>query len=102
VLEWSKHSNLSRELSAPELYEGLRFFFEAFQTLCTSRTIGMEPNPISFGDMITYCQLYGLDGEETEDFIYFIGAMDSVWLKHHADTVRRNRQSKSRARGKKV
>lgn len=67
--------------NAPELDLGLQFFFNAWSELGRDRPVGFGPGPIPLSSMYLYAAYHELDEEQVEDLIYFIGAMDTVFLK---------------------
>lgn len=70
----------------------LSFYYEAFIVLSSSRTVGMATNPIPLSEMLAYCDLYGLDGDERHDFVYLIQSLDREYLNWVMD------QSKKKSR----
>lgn len=66
-------------LEAPEVHEGLEFYWEAFMDLTTCRG-GMGDGPIPWIHVATYAQIHDLDTEEFEDLWFYITQMDETWL----------------------
>ena len=75
--------------NAPTLEFGLRLFSDAFHDLNSDRSFGMSMGPIPRMAMIDYCKAYELDDEATEDLIYFVSAMDQLFLKRQADKAKK-------------
>jgi len=75
--------------SRVEVSPALSFYYEAFITLSASRTVGMSANPISLSEMLAYCDLYGLYGEERHDFVRLIQEMDREYLRWVDEQARR-------------
>lgn len=46
---------------------------------------------IPLAEVLAYCELYGIAGEEREEFVHLVGVADSVFME------RANRQSKDHA-----
>lgn len=69
-----------RIANAPELSEGLEFYFEAFFELDSERHHGEGLMPIGWWSIVRYGQYYGLNSEEIEDLVYLIRRMDDAHL----------------------
>lgn len=68
-------------LSRPEIYPDLALFYEAFWELSRKRSSGgFGPNPITYTEMIAYCELHYI--EETATFARYISACDEILLDH--------------------
>lgn len=65
---------------APELLPGLELFFLGFLDLTTSRSVGMGVGPIPWKVIFDYCQAYGMSIEQTEDMVFLIREMDTVFM----------------------
>ncbi len=74
---------------APQLLQGLEFFYVAFMDLTTSRSIGMGEGPIPWHVVNDYCDRYEIDGEQREDVHYYITAMDSAYLQYRANEAKK-------------
>lgn len=72
--------------NAPELYEGLAFYYRAFLDLSTCREIGMAEGPIPWNALDTYASRYGLIGEERERFFTLMRALDGEYLRYREKT----------------
>ena len=75
-------------LNAPELYLGLELYYTGFLDLSSSRSFGFAEGPISILSMIAYCDRFGFDNEQTEDFVYHISRLDNAYLKHRAEKLK--------------
>jgi hypothetical protein len=70
----------------PELLPGLSLFYDAFWDLMRSRPpMADGPTPISFTELSAYAGLRGWMPETATDAIYYIRALDDVWLKFRRD-----------------
>lgn len=67
-----------RIANAPELYQGLYLFLQAFFDLDSERE---PPKPIPWTSVLTYAVFNKFDEEQTEDLIYFIRKIDAEHLK---------------------
>lgn len=76
--------------NAPELNLGSELFYAGFLELTSCRQIGMGLGPIPLLSILEYCVINEIDGEQREDFIWFIQRLDSKYLEW----------SKSRAKSK--
>lgn len=74
----------SRIENAPSLLPGLELYYLGFLELTSSRSIGMGVGPIPWIAIEQYCQLKGLDEEQTEAMHHHIVTMDTVYMKHQA------------------
>ena len=69
--------------SRPELDEGVVFFWNAFQMLSPSRSVGMAVGGIPFSEILAFCDMAELRGiEERIEFVRVIQSMDAEFLKH--------------------
>lgn len=73
---------------APVLYAGLEFIHQGFMDLTTCRELGMGEGPIRWIDIVKYCEVHAIEGEQAEDFIYFISVMDAAYLKYRAEKTK--------------
>lgn len=62
----------------PELHYWMTSYLKAFWVLCSRRTYGMGPNPISFNDMVVYCQMY--EFEDLDEFVTLMCSLDETWM----------------------
>jgi hypothetical protein len=76
-----------RILNAPELHLGLELYYAGFLDLNSCRSFGFAEGPISWITIVNYCDYKGLTEEQTEDFIFHIGQMDTAYLKYRASKV---------------
>lgn len=74
----------SRIENAPSILPGLELYYLGFLELTSSRTLGMSIGPIPWIAIEQYCQLKGLDDEQTEAMHLHIVAMDTVYMKHQS------------------
>lgn len=66
--------------NAPELYLGLEVFYNGFLELTSCRQIGHGLGPIPSLAILEYCLVNGIEGEQREDFIWFIQRLDQKYL----------------------
>lgn len=66
----------------PELWPGLEFFFEAWRTLSMSRQQGFGPGPIPFESVLAYADYRQIAGDELDELLHHIQAMDRAYLIH--------------------
>lgn len=64
--------------NAPELRLGLNLFMQAFTDLDSSRMMSMQVGRIPWATIYDYCERIGVSGEQREDVIFQVQAMD-VW-----------------------
>lgn len=74
--------------NAPELYRGLEFTYQGFLDLNTCRSVGLAAGPIRWTDIVKYCEVHDIHGQQAEDFIYLISVMDAAYLKHKAEKAK--------------
>lgn len=85
-----------RIANAPELMLGLDIFYVGFLDLTTSRQLvgfGTEA-PIDWFRIDGYCERQGIEGEQREDFFYFIQHLDSAYLDHKAKKTAKTSKKK--------
>lgn len=71
--------------NAPDLILGLELFYVAFQELSSARQLGsMSEGPIGWNILAEYCQAHEIDGEQYEDFMFFLNRLDAVYLSYIA------------------
>lgn len=66
--------------NAPELRLGLSLFMQAFQDLDTSRLNGMSIGRIPWVQIFDYCDRIEVIGEQKDDVIYHVQAMDEWYV----------------------
>ena len=76
--------------------EPFGIYIEAFHELSTCRPSGFGISAIPFVAIVEYAKLYGIEGEDFDDFLYVIRAMDSELLRLEA-----KKQSKDGSTGSK-
>lgn len=69
--------------NAPQLPAALEWVWDAYHTLSASRQLGMTVGPIPFEAVDRYAARYEIDGEDFDDFLAMISAIDAVYLGHH-------------------
>lgn len=80
---------------APELLPGLEFFFEAFFELTGDRAVGMGVlGPIPYSSLRQYAVWHGLEGEDIEEFIFMLRAMDREYLAYNLEEQERTKHTK--------
>ena len=70
--------------NAPELLPGLGFYYSAFLELSPSRgrTVMGEEIGIHWKDLHDYCSIYGITGEQKEDFLTIMRHLDHEYLSY--------------------
>ena len=72
--------------NAPDLFNGLELFYEAFGALTTSRMLGQAAvGPIPYAAISGYCRDEGIFGRQREDVLYFIPRMDAAYMRWQTD-----------------
>ena len=61
--------------------EPFGLYIDAFRELSTCRPSGFGISPIPFVAIVEYAKLYGIEGEEFDDFLYIIREMDSELIR---------------------
>jgi hypothetical protein len=81
-------------LNRPFLQHGLELYMNGFFELCTTRS-GSEfgVTPISYINIMQYCNYNEFDRELSDDFFYCIRALDSEYIEYH------NKKSKDKTKG---
>jgi len=69
---------------APELNFGSELYYIGFLDLTSCRNIGMGLGPIPLLAILEYCLIKGIEGEQQEDFLWFIQRLDSKYLEWSA------------------
>lgn len=71
--------------NAPVLEIGLDLFFTAFMDLNSCRNIGVGEGPIPWTAKQMYAkEELNLEGEQRDDFFYYINRLDTAYLDHKA------------------
>ena len=78
---------------SPELWIGLELFFGAYLDLDGDRPSGWTVRPIPWTILVDYCVAYSIVGEQREDLLYLVRAMDKAYIEHVT--------KKSKRKGKK-
>lgn len=78
----------NRIQNAPELFVGLELYFNAFLDLSTCRAVGAAVGPIPFTAALSYCEMYQIEGEQREDFLWLMQRLDHKYLKWSASRER--------------
>lgn len=80
----------------PELFPGLKRFWEAFFELDSDRPPSMGGfTRIPSGAIIRYARFWGFEGEDAEDLFYFIREMDKE-VKIHYEEQANKRSNKAK------
>lgn len=66
--------------NAPELNLGSELYYTGFLELTSCRQLGMGIGPIPLLSILEYCIIRGIDGEQGEDFLWFIQRLDAKYL----------------------
>ena len=70
----------------PELIPGLEVFYEAFIELSSCRQSGFGASPIPWDAMNTYADVNKFEGEDKDEFFYFVRALDNHYLKENSES----------------
>jgi hypothetical protein len=68
--------------NAPTLEFGLELFYTAFMDLSSERSSGWTTGPIRYSVILEYCAAHEITGEQRDDMLYHIRAMDATYLEH--------------------
>ncbi len=66
--------------NAPELGLGLELYYGAFCDLDSCRSFGWGTGPIPWTAVRQWADTYDIYGEQFDDLVYFIRAMDAAYL----------------------
>lgn len=84
ILEQAYRNNLpipARIQNAPQLTEGLEFYFHAFLEMSTCRPIGMGEGPIPWTVVRAYADTYDIDtDDEFDTLLTVVRELDFVYL----------------------
>jgi hypothetical protein len=73
--------------NAPQLYEWLELYWEAYQDLSTTRQAGFGgAYPISWLSIAHYAEALGYDADQKDDLFYFVSIMDREFLHWYEET----------------
>ena len=78
----------------PVLPPHLLYVWEVYQGLAAQRQVGFSPLPISYSDILSYYQLYGVPQYDWRDLTNYIRIIDAIFLKLLI-------KNKGKAKGKK-
>jgi hypothetical protein len=68
-------------LKEPDLYPDCVETWDAFMLLSGGRGNTMAgPLPISLTEILAYCQIHAIEGEDLEDFLWTMRILDAEWL----------------------
>jgi hypothetical protein len=65
---------------APEILEGCKVYYDAFVSLDTERSHGMGFTAIPWSKIKNYCDHYGFNIHDTEDFLNIITDLDYEYI----------------------
>ena len=65
------------------MWIGLELFYGVYVDLSSCRPIGWGPGPIPWTAVDQYARRYGIVGEQFDDLVYYIRAMDLAYLAHY-------------------
>ncbi len=68
--------------NAPQLRMGLELYLGAFLDLDQDRPVGFGLAPIPWGTVFDYCARLDIVGEQREDLLYHVKALDAVYRQH--------------------
>lgn len=87
--------------NAPELLEGLSFFYAAFWDVNTCRSLGFgAEGPIPWTAVRQWAEEHELEGDQRKDLFVYLEKMDGAYLKFVADRAAK-RKSIAEAQGKR-
>ncbi|APL99129.1 tail chaperonin [Bordetella phage MW2] len=66
--------------NAPELNLGLELFYTGFLDLTSCRQTGMSLGPIPMLSILEYGMIHGIEGEQLDDFVWFVQRLDQKYL----------------------
>jgi hypothetical protein len=89
-------------MNAPELQEGLEFYYLAFMDLTTERSIGFAEGPIPWSRIEQWADAHDVYDELREDLHYHIRTLDLAYLEYRAkkSTVESPAQGSTQPKGK--
>jgi len=67
--------------NAPELYDGLQIYLQAFNDLDSERSHAMGITQIPWSAIINYAKVNDFSQDQTDDLVYLVRAMDSEHCK---------------------
>ena len=70
-------------LNAPDLLQGLDFFYNAFGQLSTCRPVGMGLGSIPWTAIDRYAERN--DVEDFDEFLYMVRKMDDAYIEYHLE-----------------
>lgn len=65
--------------------------WEAFNFLSSSRNVGFSLGAIPLSEIKAYCEMFAIVGEEREDFLVLLRALDDEYMKLSNDKNKRKR-----------
>jgi len=71
--------------NAPELFLGLELHYTGFLDLTSCRSVGMGLGPIPLLSILEYCLIKGIEGEQQDDFVWFVQRLDQKYLEWSKD-----------------
>jgi len=77
---------------APDLWIGLELFFGAFMDLDGDRPSGWTVRPIPWTVIMDYAQAYNITGEQREDLLHFVRAMDKAYIERETKKQKRKKK----------
>ncbi|AMW36134.1 putative tail chaperonine protein [Xanthomonas phage XAJ2] len=77
-------------INAPVLSESDVFYVQSFYELDSERSFGEVPGPIPRSKIVEYGKEVGLSGDDLEDFIYLVRAIDIG----HMDSINKKQLQK--------
>jgi hypothetical protein len=85
--------------NAPQLFEGLGTYYDAFTELSTCRTSGMAMGPIPWLAINEYAKRYGYHDDAFDYLVRMIRALDDTFLAYDRDESERKRAEQEIANG---
>lgn len=73
-------------------------YYTAFLELNSCRNSGQGYiGPVSWLAMVQYCEACGIEGEQAEDLIYYVSAMDEAYIKLRVKQMKQETDAAMRA-----
>lgn len=73
-----------RIANAPELWWGNELYYLAWVELDSTRTVAMAEGQIPTSAIQDFCVWYDIDGEQREDLLFHVRALDNAYLEWRA------------------
>jgi hypothetical protein len=77
--------------NAPRLFFGLELFLTAYLDLESERPVGWDLCPIPRSSMVAYAKEHGIEGEQFDDLLCHVTAMDLAYRKYEDKRQKRKK-----------